>query len=156
MTDTSNLYAPGVTGCSDGGCILSPPQGIHTNGGCRCAVKLRMAAGDIGWDVEKTIYYLRRVVKTLEAKVEELERQLASTRSQAVPEALREIVGWMETSGPTFHEAEIIGMEISGPTQCSSAKRCTEAAKLAFLSAASCWEYLHPTDDKQAEQEKKQ
>lgn len=25
-----------VTGCSDGGCMIRAPQGMHTNGGCRC------------------------------------------------------------------------------------------------------------------------
>ena len=23
-------------GCSDGGCAIEPPRGMHTNGGCRC------------------------------------------------------------------------------------------------------------------------
>ena len=26
-----------VGGCSDGGCIVLRPVGMHTNGGCRCA-----------------------------------------------------------------------------------------------------------------------
>lgn len=25
-----------VTGCTDGGCMIRTPQGMHTNGGCRC------------------------------------------------------------------------------------------------------------------------
>jgi hypothetical protein len=25
-----------VTGCSDGGCMIRAPKGMHTNGGCRC------------------------------------------------------------------------------------------------------------------------
>ncbi len=34
-------------GCSDGGCIIQPPRGQHTNGGCGCgcAKNLRMACG---------------------------------------------------------------------------------------------------------------
>lgn len=26
-----------VHGCTDGGCLIRRPQGMHTNGGCRCA-----------------------------------------------------------------------------------------------------------------------
>lgn len=26
-----------VQGCSDGGCMIRTPTGMHTNGGCRCA-----------------------------------------------------------------------------------------------------------------------
>ncbi|MCO8609680.1 hypothetical protein KGP95_13295 [Burkholderia multivorans] len=25
-----------VQGCGDGGCLIRKPQGMHTNGGCRC------------------------------------------------------------------------------------------------------------------------
>jgi hypothetical protein len=25
-----------VGGCSDGGCVIKRPKGMHTNGGCRC------------------------------------------------------------------------------------------------------------------------
>lgn len=25
-----------VQGCTDGGCLIRKPQGMHTNGGCRC------------------------------------------------------------------------------------------------------------------------
>lgn len=25
-----------IGGCSDGGCIVIEPKGMHTNGGCRC------------------------------------------------------------------------------------------------------------------------
>lgn len=25
-----------IGGCGDGGCIVLPPKGMHTNGGCRC------------------------------------------------------------------------------------------------------------------------
>lgn len=25
-----------IGGCSDGGCIIEKPQGMHTNGGCKC------------------------------------------------------------------------------------------------------------------------
>jgi len=28
-------------GCSDGGCVIDPPTGMHTNGGCRCLNDLR-------------------------------------------------------------------------------------------------------------------
>lgn len=26
-----------IGGCTDGGCIILPPKGMHTNGGCRCS-----------------------------------------------------------------------------------------------------------------------
>jgi len=26
-----------IGGCSDGGCIVIRPRGMHTNGGCRCS-----------------------------------------------------------------------------------------------------------------------
>lgn len=61
----------------------------------------------------------------------------------AVADALRQIAGWMDDGGPTYHEAELIGMAISGPVECSSAKQCTKAAKKAFLEAARIWEYMH-------------
>lgn len=62
----------------------------------------------------------------------------------SVADALRQIAGWMDDGGPTYHEAEMIGMEISGPTECYSHKRCVKAAKKAFLEAARIWEYMHP------------
>lgn len=61
-----------------------------------------------------------------------------------VPAALRQIASWMDDGGPTHHEAELIGMAISGPVECSSAKRCTMAAKKALLEAARIWEHMHP------------
>lgn len=29
--------------CGDGGCIVKRPQGMHTNGGCRCSTDRRRA-----------------------------------------------------------------------------------------------------------------
>ncbi|WP_342595507.1 hypothetical protein AAGT95_03080 [Salinicola lusitanus] len=59
--------------------------------------------------------------------------------------AMRQVADWMDANsessgGPTGHEAESIGMEISGPTQCSAADRCYRAGMRAFREAASIWE----------------
>ena len=59
--------------------------------------------------------------------------------------AMRQVADWMDAGsesrgGPTNHEAESIGMEISGPTQCSAADRCYRAGMRAFREAASIWE----------------
>lgn len=65
---------------------------------------------------------------------------------QSVGGALREIASWLDygtpdfTGGPTYHEADMIGMEISGPTGCGDASACLRAARKAFLVAADIWE----------------
>lgn len=69
----------------------------------------------------------------------------------SIPAALREIASWMDSGGPTYHEAELIGMNIAGPTGCGAHKECTKAAKLAFLEAARIWERLHPGSPVSAE-----
>lgn len=71
---------------------------------------------------------------------------LARRDSRVAAEAMREIAEWMDPdsekfSGPTYHEAEMIGMEVSGPTFCSDARRCMKAGNRAFLEAARIWEY---------------
>ena len=44
-------------GCGDGGCIISPPKGMHTNGGCKCnRIPHKMSAA---------IHYLRKEVERL-------------------------------------------------------------------------------------------
>lgn len=30
-------------GCTDGGCVVKKPKGMHTNGGCKCATDSRTA-----------------------------------------------------------------------------------------------------------------
>lgn len=60
-----SLYRPGLQGCSDGGCIINPPTGLHTNGGCNCAKTIRRGAGDTGLNVELTIHYLRGELRKL-------------------------------------------------------------------------------------------
>jgi hypothetical protein len=32
-----NAMMEHIGGCSDGGCIIKKPRGMHTNGGCKCA-----------------------------------------------------------------------------------------------------------------------
>lgn len=51
-----------IGGCGDGGCLVMPPKGMHTNGGCRCM-----------WDK----YKAQQVVnahKAFEAEVSTLKR----------------------------------------------------------------------------------
>ncbi len=36
-----------LKGCTDGGCIIKKPKGMHTNGGCRCAREIQRA-GEVG------------------------------------------------------------------------------------------------------------
>ena len=52
------LYHPGLTGCSDGGCIIRLPKGMHTNGGCRCQKALMRTKE--GRDAVRTIMFLRK------------------------------------------------------------------------------------------------
>lgn len=73
-----------------------------------------------------------------------LEAPVVEQEPVSVADALRQIAGWMDDGGPTYHEAEMIGMEIAGPTGCNSHQRCVKAAENAFLEAARIWECLHP------------
>ena len=62
-------------------------------------------------------------------------------------EAFRQVAAWLDPNsgsfpGPTHHETEMIGMEISGPTYCSDARQCMKAGSRAFLEAARIWEYM--------------
>ena|GEM_PF-2372040 len=34
--DRFDALMSSLDGCTDGGCVISPPKGMHTNGGCRC------------------------------------------------------------------------------------------------------------------------
>lgn len=31
-----DMFIESLQGCTDGGCLIRKPQGMHTNGGCRC------------------------------------------------------------------------------------------------------------------------
>ena len=58
-------------GCSDGGCVIKRPKGMHTNGGCRCpANKVKM---------QKAMY----VANKLRAAVAALDRAAAKGESDA-------------------------------------------------------------------------
>lgn len=78
-------------------------------------------------------------------------------QKQNAAEALREIASWLDygspdfTGGPTYHEADMIGMEISGPTGCRDASACLRAARKAFLLAADIWERAN-TEAKEPQQ----
>jgi len=64
----------------------------------------------------------------------------AKAQGRVVGGALKEIARWMDTGGPSSHEAEEIGMALSGPVGCSDANVWRECAKRAFLEAARLWE----------------
>ncbi len=58
---------------------------------------------------------------------------------------MREVANWIDKDAPGFggpngQEAKLIGMEISGPTQCPSAYHCCCAGVRAFREAAAIWE----------------
>lgn len=72
--------------------------------------------------------------------------ELRANVSAKQAEAFRQVAAWLDPNsesfpGPTHHEAEMVGMEISGPTHCSDARRCMRAGNRAFLEAARIWEY---------------
>jgi len=74
------------------------------------------------------------------------EASLAHRDARVAAKAMRQVADWMDAKsescgGPSGHEAESIGMEISGPTQCSAADRCYRAGMRAFQEAARIWEY---------------
>lgn len=53
-----DLYAPGITGCSDHNCIFqNNSKGMHTNGGCNCEKELMRTTN--GRKAARTIRYLR-------------------------------------------------------------------------------------------------
>ena len=48
-----------IGGCGDGGCLVMPPKGMHTNGGCRCM-----------WDkykAQKTVHAYMAFVRSIRA-----------------------------------------------------------------------------------------
>ncbi|MDR5867978.1 hypothetical protein [Halomonas koreensis] len=95
-----------------------------------------------------------------EQLAERLEEQLAANERLAAEnadlranvaakqaEAFRQVAAWLNPNsehfpGPAYHEAEMIGMEISGPTYCSDLHRCARAGSRAFLEAARIWEHM--------------
>ncbi len=67
-----------------------------------------------------------------------------SRKEWSVSAALRELANWMDTGGPTYHEAEIISMSLAGPVFCPDATACRKAAKATFLEAAKLWDQIQP------------
>lgn len=100
-----------------------------------------IATRTVPWDLCKAIY---KQMATMANASPEMEG--ATNPAPAVPDALRTIASWLDTDdpefcgGPTYHEAEMIGMAISGPIGCGDAHRCMKAARGAFLEAANIWE----------------
>lgn len=52
-----------IGGCTDGACIIKPPVGMHTNGGCRCSTdKLKMQrAMDAANNFRRAIAEIERI-----------------------------------------------------------------------------------------------
>lgn len=113
--------------------------------------------GESGVEVASPI---KRLVDEVNEATEELRESVEATPTTSLArrdarvaaEAMREIAEWMDPesdkfSGPTYHEAEMIGMEISGPTFCSDARRCMKAGNRAFLEAARIWEHDSRQDE---------
>ncbi|SOC56420.1 hypothetical protein SAMN05421509_10731 [Chromohalobacter canadensis] len=74
------------------------------------------------------------------------ETSLARRDARVAVGAMRKVASWMDPDseafgGPSHHEAELIGMEVSGPTHCSSVGQCNKAGMKAFREAARIWEY---------------
>ena len=55
--------AGSIQGCTDGGCLIRKPEGMHTNGGCRCArdhVKMQRAMYAAG-ELRKALAEIERL-----------------------------------------------------------------------------------------------
>lgn len=55
-----------LVGCHDGNCLINPPKGMHTNGGCQCEKELRRSP--YGLEAIRTIHYLRSALAAEYAK----------------------------------------------------------------------------------------
>lgn len=68
--------APGVEGCTDGGCMWGHPGGMHTNAGCRCEKDLRRSLD---------LAAARRVIMNARAQQKEIAR-LTRERAEVAAE----------------------------------------------------------------------
>ena len=111
-------YIPGMTGCSDGGCIFNykPPGTMVTNGGCQCQKELQRT--DEGWKAVRTIIYLRRELMGLNM------HQLAPVVTHEIPKRTM------------LHKVNMI-KEIREKALCGL-KEAKEAMDKVY---PSCWEY---------------
>lgn len=53
---------PPDLGCGDGSCVVRPPQGMHTNGGCRCDERM----------LRRAVQWWRRVAEFRLATIREM------------------------------------------------------------------------------------
>lgn len=54
-------------GCGDGSCVIGPPLGMHTNGGCNCVAKWHEDwPKELRRNVWKAIHLYREKVRILE------------------------------------------------------------------------------------------
>jgi hypothetical protein len=83
MTDYKIDYNKVLLGCGDGNCVIQPPKGMHTNGGCKCAKYFITDVLD-GY-IDPNMAYLPLIrafikkgieIRRLEKEIEELERLL--------------------------------------------------------------------------------
>lgn len=71
---------PSVIGCSDGGCLLKRPLGMHTNASCRC-ISTNMTRTQV-IHTKSTLHYLRKLLNDKDAEIEELKNKLHELKSQ--------------------------------------------------------------------------
>lgn len=72
----SKYEHPSVIGCTNGGCILKEPQGMHTNGRCGC-ISTHMNQLQVV-HARATISYLRKLLEERDLELELLKKGKAS------------------------------------------------------------------------------
>lgn len=55
-------------GCSDGGCIVVKPKGMHTNGGCRCLRHDHIRTQRFAFAHNRFVKAVREILITKEAR----------------------------------------------------------------------------------------
>ncbi|QKM47755.1 hypothetical protein B7760_01779 [Burkholderia glumae] len=71
-------------GCSDGGCVIKRPAGMHTNGGCRCP---------------KDAMKMQRAMYVANGLRDAVSAFLAPSPAPAIPAELRAEIEWCATEG---------------------------------------------------------
>lgn len=59
LLDERDAYMRTLGGCSDGGCIIVKPIGMHTNGGCKCSLD--------GFKMQRVMYMDNKTLDALRA-----------------------------------------------------------------------------------------
>lgn len=80
MTKPVELYRPGLTGCTDHGCIIQKREGMGTNGGCNCERELQRVKPH-GFNAVLTISYLRQQLGAAQTKLAQCEADARRLKS---------------------------------------------------------------------------